>query len=185
MEPASWDIGGPQPAVARLALTGGFGRRVLDVGCGVGENALLLAALGHDVVGVDAEPENIARCQAEAGRRGVAARFEVQNGLALDIRPAVDTILDSCLFHCFQAEDRPRYVDSLRRALRPGGRLHILAFSTKRVTGRLAAHRLSAAELCAPFTLVSGWKREALEPVLVSSRVPVVEHAWLATFVRT
>ena len=37
--PAPWDVGRPQPAVVRLASTGGFAGAVLDAGCGTGENA--------------------------------------------------------------------------------------------------------------------------------------------------
>lgn len=45
--PAPWDIDKPQPAVVRLASEGAFAGTVLDVGCGTGENALHLAALGR------------------------------------------------------------------------------------------------------------------------------------------
>ena len=51
--PAPWDVGRPQPAVVRLASAGGFAGAVLDVGCGTGENALHVAALGLPVLGVD------------------------------------------------------------------------------------------------------------------------------------
>lgn len=50
--PAPWDVG-PQPAVVRVASEGGFTGRVLDAGCGSGENALHLASLGLSVLGVD------------------------------------------------------------------------------------------------------------------------------------
>ena len=42
--PAPWDIGRPQPAFARLAGEGRLTGRLLDAGCGAGENALLAAA---------------------------------------------------------------------------------------------------------------------------------------------
>jgi 2-polyprenyl-3-methyl-5-hydroxy-6-metoxy-1,4-benzoquinol methylase len=51
--PAPWDIGGPQPAVVRLASEGGFAGAVLDAGCGTGENALHVASLGLSVLGID------------------------------------------------------------------------------------------------------------------------------------
>jgi len=43
-----WDIGRPQPAFAALARTGAFRGRILDVGCGTGEHAVLAAQLGLD-----------------------------------------------------------------------------------------------------------------------------------------
>jgi tellurite resistance protein TehB len=48
--PAPWDVGHPQPAIARLASKGGFSGTVLDAGCGTGENALYLSSLGLSVL---------------------------------------------------------------------------------------------------------------------------------------
>ncbi len=39
--------------------------RIVDIGCGRGEMVELLAAEGHDVVGVDINPDMIARCHAK------------------------------------------------------------------------------------------------------------------------
>lgn len=43
----------PQPAFAALADAGALQGRVLDVGCGTGEHAILAAGLGLDATGVD------------------------------------------------------------------------------------------------------------------------------------
>ena len=51
--PAPWDIGRPQPAFVRLADEGRLTGRLLDAGCGTGENALLAASRGADVTGID------------------------------------------------------------------------------------------------------------------------------------
>ena len=59
-----WDIGRPQ-TVFQLADDGAIIGRVLDVGCGTGEHALLAASLGLDAVGVDPAPR---------GDRGVGAQ---------------------------------------------------------------------------------------------------------------
>jgi SAM-dependent methyltransferase len=70
--PAPWDIGRPQPAIMRLASEGGFAGPVLDAGCGTGENALLVAALGWSVLGVDVADTALAiarRRLATAGSR--------------------------------------------------------------------------------------------------------------------
>ena len=48
---APWDIGRPQPAF--VAAAGRVAGRVLDAGCGTGENALFFAARGHPVTGID------------------------------------------------------------------------------------------------------------------------------------
>jgi SAM-dependent methyltransferase len=48
-----WDIGRPQPAFVRLADAGDLRGRVLDVGCGTGEHALLAAVRGLDATVLD------------------------------------------------------------------------------------------------------------------------------------
>src|SRR4051794_37577913 len=75
--PAPWDIGRPQPAIARLAAEAGFAGGVLDVGCGTGENALLVASLGLSVLGVDVAETAVAMARAKADERGIDAEFAV------------------------------------------------------------------------------------------------------------
>ncbi|GAA4615258.1 class I SAM-dependent methyltransferase [Saccharopolyspora hordei] len=125
---APWVIGEPQPAVVELERAGGISGRVLDPGCGTGEHTILLAELGYDVLGVDFSVPAVERAQANAAGRGVTARFEVADALALEGGP-YDTVVDSALFHVFGPEDRERYVRSLHGVCRPGATVHVLALS--------------------------------------------------------
>ena len=52
------------------------GQRVLDLGCGEGSNAILLAKAGAYVVGVDLSPASIELCRARLSREGLAGRAE-------------------------------------------------------------------------------------------------------------
>lgn len=63
----------------RLAALFQRGDRVLDLGCGTGEDALFLASRGVSVVGLDPSPALIARARHEAAVRGHGGRcrFEV------------------------------------------------------------------------------------------------------------
>ena len=61
-----WDIGAPQPAIVRAAGRELIGGRVIDIGCGTGENSLFVSALGHDVLGIDAVPRAIALAKGKA-----------------------------------------------------------------------------------------------------------------------
>src|SRR5438105_5502156 len=78
-----WDIGRPQPAFLELADAGALQGRVLDVGCGTGEHALMSAARGLEATGVDAAPAAITIAEAKARDRGLTARFLVWNALDL------------------------------------------------------------------------------------------------------
>lgn len=56
------------------------GARLLDLGCGTGEDAVFLASAGYSVVGIDSSPRMIEAARAKAERAGLASaalRFEV------------------------------------------------------------------------------------------------------------
>ncbi|KAA5838186.1 class I SAM-dependent methyltransferase [Saccharopolyspora hirsuta] len=125
---APWVIGEPQPAIVELERAGGISGKVLDPGCGAGEHTILLAERGYDVLGVDFSGAAVERARANAVERGVAARFEVADALALDGGP-YDTVVDSALFHVFGPEDRAKYVRSLHAVCRPGATVHVLALA--------------------------------------------------------
>src|SRR5580693_8471484 len=73
----AWDIGRPQPAFQSLAASGTVRGRVLDVGCGTGEHALMAAGLGCQVTGIDLAQAAIATAANKALNRGLAVRFQV------------------------------------------------------------------------------------------------------------
>jgi cyclopropane fatty-acyl-phospholipid synthase-like methyltransferase len=153
--PAPWDIGKPQPAFARLAGQGLLTGQLLDVGCGTGEQTLLAASSGADVLGVDISPRAIERARGKAAARGIKARFEVGDVLRLgELGLTFDTVVDSGVFHVFDDEDRARYVASLASVLRPGGRLYLMCFSDQQ-PGTMGPRRVSQDELRAAFG--DGW----------------------------
>jgi SAM-dependent methyltransferase len=184
--PAPWDIGRPQPAFARLADEGRLTGRLLDAGCGTGENALLAASRGADVTGIDIAPAAIARARAKASERGLTARFEVADALDLGrLGLAADTVIDSGVFHVFGDDDRARYVASLAAVLRPGGACYLMCFSDQQ-PGTWGPRRFRAEELHQAFS--DGWAIESItadtfdvNPVEGTTRV----QAWLAAIRRT
>lgn len=122
--PAPWDIGRPQPAIARLASAGGFAGAVLDAGCGTGENALLVAALGLPVLGVDVAETALAIARAKADDRGLAVEFAKADAFVLErLGRRFNTVLDCGLFHTFDGDERPAYVASLAAVTEHDGTL--------------------------------------------------------------
>lgn len=72
---------GISPALALLVATGQIGRgdRILDVGCGTGTDALLLARWGfRHIVGVDPDARAIATARARATRMGLSRRVRFE-----------------------------------------------------------------------------------------------------------
>lgn len=155
---APWVIGEPQPAIVELERTGWIRPKVLDVGCGTGEHTIVLTRLGYDVLGIDFSPHAVEQARANAAEKGVDARFEVADAMNLGAESGYQTILDSALFHIFDAADRKRYVRSLHAAARPGGLVHVLALSD---AGRGFGPQVSETEIREAFG--AGWALEALD----------------------
>lgn len=178
-----WDIGAPQPEVVRLADDGELVGDVLDVGCGTGENALLLAARGLRVMGIDASPAAIERARAKAAERGLAVPFLVADALDLArLRRRFETVLDCGLFHVFGREARRSYAHSLCEVLSPGGTLHLLCFSDEEPPGP-GPHRIAEHDLTDAFRSIFALTR--LRAGRFESRLhPGGAKAWVATLVR-
>jgi SAM-dependent methyltransferase len=178
-----WDIGRPQPNFVMLADAGKFHGRVLDVGCGTGEHVMLAASHGAEAMGMDMAELAIERARAKARQRGISARFEVGDVLHLDrLGRQFDVITDSGVFHVFDDEERPVYVNSLRSALRPGGMYYLMCFSDRQ-PGGWGPRRVSQAELRAAF--VDGWSISSIEPARFAVTIDDNgAQAWLATIER-
>jgi cyclopropane fatty-acyl-phospholipid synthase-like methyltransferase len=178
-----WDIGRPQKEFIRLAADGEISGRVLDAGCGTGENALYFAHLGFEVWGIDAAPSAIKKAKEKAKERGITVNFLVSDALKLQLlQNKFDTVIDCGLFHVFSDEERPIFAASLSSALYAGGKYFMLCFS-EHEPGTYGPRRVNQAEIRAAFS--KGWKinyiREAvLETTFGSEGV----KAWLSSISR-
>jgi ubiquinone/menaquinone biosynthesis C-methylase UbiE len=178
-----WDIGRPQPAFVQLADSGVLTGRVLDVGCGTGEHALMAAELGLQAVGLDAAPAAIALAEGKARDRGLSARFIVGDALELrSLNQQFDAALDCGLFHIFDDDDRARYVDSLAAVLPLGGRYYMLCFSDRQ-PGDWGPRRVTEGEITASFS--NGWTVNSIAAAKMDVTItPDGVLAWFATITR-
>jgi SAM-dependent methyltransferase len=184
--PAPWDIGRPQPAVVRLATEGAFAGAVLDAGCGTGENALHVAALGLQVLGVDVAETALAIAREKAAARGLDADFALADALQLErLDCAFDTVLDCGLFHTFDGDERGGYVASLGSVTTRGGTLYVLCFSDQGPAEAHGPHPIAQEELRAAFERGGGWTISSVGPDRIQTRFNAQgTPAWLAKIER-
>jgi cyclopropane fatty-acyl-phospholipid synthase-like methyltransferase len=128
---ASWDIGKSQKSVQDLLKSGRFRSPVLDIGCGTGEHALLLASAGLDVTGVDFSPTAIELAEQKRKRRGAEVGFEQADFLTWLPKPPKRfcTALDVGMFHCLGSTDTARYLKQLGELLEEGGELFLVCLA--------------------------------------------------------
>jgi trans-aconitate methyltransferase len=101
------------------------GERVLDVGCGTGHQAALLAGTGAAVVGVDADEAMLEVARAEhpgpTFLRVDAQDVDAVREMVAATGGAYDAVLSNAALHWMPRQDD--VVAGLALALRPGGRL--------------------------------------------------------------
>ena len=99
--------------------------KILDCACGVGTQAIGLAALGYDVTGSDLSAGAIAEAKRRAAERRVRIRFEQADfrALASVFSEPFDLVIamDNALPHMLTAPDLKAAVQSIAGQLREGG----------------------------------------------------------------
>ena len=92
---------------------------MLDIGCGLGQNAIYLGEKGLSVTAIDSSPEAIALARTRLASKSKQAQQHVKflTGSALDVKAALgtkkfDTWLDCGVYHSFSPKDAAQYVRS-------------------------------------------------------------------------
>ncbi|HEX8854671.1 MAG TPA: class I SAM-dependent methyltransferase [Thermoleophilaceae bacterium] len=106
-------------------------QRVLEIGCGTGNLALLVKRMRPqlEVAGLDPDPKALARAARKARRAGID--LKLVRGFA-DQLPypdaSFDRVLSALMFHHLEADLRVASLREVLRVLRPGGSLHLVDF---------------------------------------------------------
>jgi cyclopropane fatty-acyl-phospholipid synthase-like methyltransferase len=167
-----WDIGRRQLVVARLERAGEIAHRVLDVGCGTGDNAIFLAHHGHEVLGVDNAPRAVERARAKsaASRWRSKPEFVVHDALDLTgLGRSFDTVIDCGLFHSLSDEERRPFVEGLAAVLVMSGHYFMLCFS-EHEPGDWGPRRIHAWEITDTFREEDGFEVQAIDETRFQTR---------------
>jgi len=137
-------------------------RQVLDLGCGLGRHAVMLARAGFAVTASDVSPSGLATCAAWLAREGLSATTVLHEMATL---PFPDRFFDglvgyNVIYHTTVAGMR-RILAEIGRVLRPDGRLYvtIIARSDSRVNGYRADVATTKCQEIEPFTFI--YQRDA------------------------
>jgi SAM-dependent methyltransferase len=103
------------------------GERVVDVGCGTGNAALLSAERGARVTGVDPAARLLEVARGEASERGLDAEFVQGDAAALPL-PDGEADLVVSVFGVIFAPDPQAAAAEMARVLKPDGRVVISAW---------------------------------------------------------
>ena len=104
------------------------GESVLDVGCGTGTLAIALRQRCPDarLVGLDADPEVLARARTKANAGGHDVELVEAFSTAMPFPDAsFDVVVSSLFFHHLRPDAKRATLAEVTRVLKPGGRLHV------------------------------------------------------------
>jgi len=107
------------------------GTRVLDLGCGTGTFAIMLARARPEaeVVGIDPDPDIVRMAERKAARSAAGLVLRVAGAEALPFdQGAFDIVVSTLVFHHLPPAVKRAALREALRVLRPGGRVLILDF---------------------------------------------------------
>ena len=181
-----WVIDAAQPVWVELAAQEKNVGDVLDLGCGTGDNSIMLAQRGHHVWGIDNSDTALSIARKKQAEQKVSDVTFIK-GCALDIvhfGEGFHTVIDSGFFHFLSDEERTQYLIGMRHVMFPHSRLFLLVLSDqeKHSTGSRALKRSEIRQL---FSAAEGFKVKYIEPTRYILRDhPEGVKAWIATIVR-
>jgi 2-polyprenyl-3-methyl-5-hydroxy-6-metoxy-1,4-benzoquinol methylase len=127
--------------------------RVVEVGCGMGANAIWLAQQGFYTTAVDVSGKAIMMARGQAKEKGVWVRFEISElqEFARNNGP-YDFLLDRGCYGVVRRTDSQGYSKACRNLTRPGGLALIMAGNAEEPEDGLGAPTVTAEQIRGDFS---------------------------------
>ena len=127
-----WEAGRPSPELLTLVESGQVRPgRALDLGCGLGTNAIYLGRQGFRVWALDIAPSALRRARQRAGQGARVNWIEGDARVLPFASGSVDFIYDRGCLHHLKGPDILDYAGEVARVLRSAGRYQLLAFTNR------------------------------------------------------
>ncbi len=96
---------------------------MLEIGCGNGIIAMLLAGKGYEVHGIDISPTAVDWARERFAEAGLVGTFRQGNVCEMSMfnDASFDAVMDGQCLHCLIGDDRPACLKEVRRILSPNG----------------------------------------------------------------
>lgn len=125
-------VNGPDENLVSYFENGLLPKRVLEIGCGPGRNAIYLAKKGCAVDAIDISQNALSWARERALSENVDIKFHHSSLFDYEIKPKTyDLIYDCGLFHHLAPHRRMSYVETIKKALKKGGHFGLVCFNTK------------------------------------------------------
>jgi SAM-dependent methyltransferase len=157
-----------------LEATGMRRLKILEVGCGLGNQAWFMAQLGHDVTATDISPAAIERARS----LHPGPRFLVDDITRTELGDTFDLIVDRGCLHVLDPEAHGAYLQSLASLVRPGGLVFVKVFSQENRKTSFGPQRFSQLGLVRLFT--GSFSLVRVQRTVYQGSTPHSPRAWFA-----
>lgn len=97
--------------------------KILETGCGSGSNLWMIAKEGFDAYGIDLSPKAIELCGQMLLNYDTSANLSIQNMVQLNFTDDYfDAVVDVFSSYCLTKEDHKKYLQEIRRVIKPTGK---------------------------------------------------------------